>query len=66
MLATGTNDFAAVADQSFLGRSAQDSGTAHWQSILGGSNDDAGWIILALWKIAWVSTLPLSIARLNH
>ncbi|KAJ7287548.1 glycoside hydrolase family 76 protein [Mycena rebaudengoi] len=52
MLATGTNDFAAVADQSFLGRSAQDSGTAHWQSILGGSNDDAGWIILALWKIA--------------
>ncbi|KAJ7084371.1 glycoside hydrolase family 76 protein [Mycena belliarum] len=52
MLATGTDEFAAVADQSFIGRSAQDSGTDHWKSILGGSNDDAGWIVLALWKIA--------------
>ncbi|KAJ7825938.1 glycoside hydrolase family 76 protein [Mycena leptocephala] len=52
MLATGTDQFAAVADQSFIGKSAQDSSTAHWNSILGGSNDDAGWIVLALWKIA--------------
>ncbi|KAJ7178524.1 glycoside hydrolase family 76 protein [Mycena crocata] len=52
MLATGTNEFAAVADQSFIGRSAQDSSKAHWQSVLGGSNDDAGWIVMALWKIA--------------
>jgi hypothetical protein len=42
MLATGTDQFAAVADQSFIGKSAQDSSTAHWNSILGGSNDDAG------------------------
>ncbi|KAF7361894.1 Mannan endo-1,6-alpha-mannosidase DFG5 [Mycena venus] len=52
MLATGTDQFGAVADQSFIGKSAQDSSTAHWQSILGGSNDDAGWIVMALWKIA--------------
>ncbi|KAJ7901812.1 glycoside hydrolase family 76 protein [Mycena olivaceomarginata] len=52
MLATGTDQFGAVADQSFIGKSAQDSSTAHWQAILGGSNDDAGWIVMALWKIA--------------
>jgi len=52
MLATGTDQFGAVADQSFIGKSAQDSSTAHWQSILGGSNDDAGWVVMALWKIA--------------
>ncbi|KAJ7837127.1 Six-hairpin glycosidase-like protein [Mycena leptocephala] len=52
MLATGTDQFATVADQSFIGRSAQDSSPAHWNSILDGSNDDAGWIVLALWKIA--------------
>ncbi|KAJ6499317.1 glycoside hydrolase family 76 protein [Mycena sanguinolenta] len=52
MLATGTDQFGAVADQSFIGRSAQDSSTANWQNILGGSNDDAQWVIMALWKIA--------------
>ncbi|KAJ6625661.1 glycoside hydrolase family 76 protein [Mycena sp. CBHHK59/15] len=52
MLATGTDEFAAVADQSFIGKSAQNSDTTHWNSILAGSNDDAGWVILALWKIA--------------
>ncbi|KAK7057208.1 mannan endo-1,6-alpha-mannosidase DFG5 [Favolaschia claudopus] len=52
MLATGTDEFGAVADQSYIGRMAQDSGTAHWQGVLGGSNDDAGWIVMALWKIA--------------
>ncbi|KAJ7262191.1 glycoside hydrolase family 76 protein [Mycena haematopus] len=52
MLATGTNQFGAVADQSYIGRSAQDSSTANWQNVLGGSNDDAQWVIMALWKIA--------------
>ncbi|KAJ7497280.1 glycoside hydrolase family 76 protein [Mycena latifolia] len=52
MLATGTDQFAAVADQSFIGKSAQNSDATHWRSILGGSNDDAGWVVLALWKIA--------------
>jgi len=52
MLATGTDQFAAVADQSFIGQSAQNSDPAHWNSILAGSNDDAGWVVLALWKIA--------------
>ncbi|KAL0581316.1 hypothetical protein V5O48_000692 [Marasmius crinis-equi] len=51
MLATGTNDFSSVADNSFLGRAANNAGT-NWQTFLGGSNDDAGWIVLALWKMA--------------
>jgi hypothetical protein len=41
MLATGTDDFSTVADTSFIGRAALNSAT-NWQSILGGSNDDAG------------------------
>ncbi|KAF8161061.1 glycoside hydrolase family 76 protein [Crassisporium funariophilum] len=51
MLATGTNEFSSVADTSFIGKAALASNT-NWQNILGGSNDDAGWIVLALWKIA--------------
>ncbi|KAJ3501330.1 hypothetical protein NLJ89_g9383 [Agrocybe chaxingu] len=51
MLATGTDEFSTVADTSFIGRAALNANT-NWQSILAGSNDDAGWIALALWKIA--------------
>ncbi|EEB89272.1 hypothetical protein MPER_12646, partial [Moniliophthora perniciosa FA553] len=51
MLATGTDDFRSVADNSFLGRAANNANT-NWNSFLGGSNDDAGWIVLALWKMA--------------
>lgn len=51
MLAAGTTTWASVGDTSRIGRGAQNSNT-NWQSILGGSNDDAQWIILALWKIA--------------
>ncbi|KNZ80518.1 Mannan endo-1,6-alpha-mannosidase DCW1, partial [Termitomyces sp. J132] len=51
MLATGTDQFSTVADTSFIGRFALSSNT-DWQSVLAGSNDDAGWIVLALWKIA--------------
>ncbi|RDB16952.1 Mannan endo-1,6-alpha-mannosidase DFG5 [Hypsizygus marmoreus] len=51
MLATGTDDFATVADISYIGKAALNSNT-NWQSILAGSNDDAGWIVLALWKIS--------------
>ncbi|GLB37100.1 putative glycoside hydrolase family 76 protein [Lyophyllum shimeji] len=50
MLATGTDDFATVADTSYIGRCANNANT-DWNSVLGGSNDDAGWIVLALWKI---------------
>ncbi|CAK5265762.1 unnamed protein product [Mycena citricolor] len=52
MLATGTDQFSAVADQSFLGRSTQDTSAAHWQGIFNGANDDALWIVLSLWKMA--------------
>jgi hypothetical protein len=41
LLATGTDDFASVADNSFIGSSAKNANT-NWASILGGSNDDAG------------------------
>ncbi|ETW78838.1 glycoside hydrolase family 76 protein [Heterobasidion irregulare TC 32-1] len=51
MLAAGTTTWASVGNTSRIGRAAQNSNT-NWQSILGGSNDDAQWIILALWKIA--------------
>jgi len=52
MLATGTDQFAAVADESYIGKSAQDSSTANWEAIINGANDDALWIVMALWKIA--------------
>ncbi|KAG1751508.1 glycoside hydrolase family 76 protein, partial [Suillus paluster] len=51
MLSTGGDDYQNVADTSYIGKAALDSNT-NWANILGGSNDDAQWIILALWKIA--------------
>jgi predicted alpha-1,6-mannanase (GH76 family) len=51
MLATGTDDFSTVADNSYIGQLALNSNT-DWNSVLGGSNDDAQWVVLALWKIA--------------
>ncbi|KAF9478615.1 glycoside hydrolase family 76 protein [Pholiota conissans] len=51
MLATGTDQYGAVANASFIGRSALNPNT-NWQSLLGGSNDDAGWVVLSLWKMA--------------
>ncbi|KAG6837699.1 hypothetical protein H0H93_003501 [Arthromyces matolae] len=50
MLATGTDEFSTVADTSYIGRLALNSNT-NWPSVLAGSNDDAGWIVLALWKM---------------
>ncbi|EIW77929.1 glycoside hydrolase family 76 protein [Coniophora puteana RWD-64-598 SS2] len=50
MLATGNDDYGTVADNSWVGKAALDSST-DWNSFLGGSNDDAQWVILALWKI---------------
>ncbi|KAJ6626960.1 Six-hairpin glycosidase-like protein [Mycena sp. CBHHK59/15] len=55
MLATGTDEFSSLADNSYLGRTAifqADTGISLWSTILGGSYDDASWIILSLWKIA--------------
>ncbi|KAJ8597481.1 glycoside hydrolase family 76 protein [Rhizopogon salebrosus TDB-379] len=51
MLATGNDDYHNVADSSYIGKAALDPNT-DWTKFLGGSNDDAQWIILALWKIA--------------
>ncbi|KAJ6569561.1 glycoside hydrolase family 76 protein [Mycena capillaripes] len=55
MLATGTDEFSTLADNSYLGRTAilqADTGISLWSTLLDGSYDDASWIILALWKIA--------------
>ncbi|KAJ6577077.1 glycoside hydrolase [Mycena sp. CBHHK59/15] len=55
MLATGTGEFSSLADNSYIGRTANlqaDLGISLWSTILGGSYDDASWIILSLWKIA--------------
>ncbi|KIJ67713.1 glycoside hydrolase family 76 protein [Hydnomerulius pinastri MD-312] len=51
MLATGNDDYRTVADNSYIGKAALNADT-DWNSFLGGSNDDAQWLILALWKIA--------------
>jgi len=50
MLARNSDEFSTVGASSFIGRAALSN--ANWPAILGGSNDDAGWIVLALWKIA--------------
>ncbi|KAF7367410.1 Six-hairpin glycosidase [Mycena sanguinolenta] len=55
MLATETDQFSGLADNSYLGRAAilqEDLGISLWSDIVDGSYDDASWIILALWKIA--------------
>ncbi|KAG2132645.1 glycoside hydrolase family 76 protein [Suillus cothurnatus] len=51
MLATGSDDYKNVADTSYIGKAALEPNT-DWAKFLGGSNDDAQWIILVLWKIA--------------
>ena len=51
MLAAGTDEYGSLADNTYIGQAANDPGI-NWESILDGSNDDAQWIILALWKVA--------------
>ncbi|KAI0739438.1 glycoside hydrolase family 76 protein [Daedaleopsis nitida] len=50
MLAEGTSTF-DVADSTRIGQLALQQNRDAWISALGGSNDDAGWIILSLWKV---------------
>ncbi|KAI0047159.1 glycoside hydrolase family 76 protein [Auriscalpium vulgare] len=51
MLLSGSNTWSLLGDESFIGRNALLPITS-WPLIIDGSNDDAQWIILALWKIA--------------
>lgn len=45
--------FSTIASTSLIGKMAlQGASTAQWKSLLAGSNDDAQWIIIALWKVA--------------
>ncbi|KAI9572201.1 glycoside hydrolase family 76 protein [Boletus coccyginus] len=50
MLATGSNTYRTIAENSYIGRAALNPST-NWTLFLGGSYDDAQWVILALWKI---------------
>ncbi|KAH8924109.1 glycoside hydrolase family 76 protein [Atractiella rhizophila] len=51
MLGAGNDDFSGVADESYIGR-AVNLVITDWNSYIGGSYDDAQWLILACWKIA--------------
>ncbi|KAJ7249259.1 glycoside hydrolase family 76 protein [Mycena rebaudengoi] len=51
MLLTGRTDFDGVADNSYIGRHALNTST-DWQAFTGGFIDDAGWVVLALWKMS--------------
>ncbi|EJF62105.1 glycoside hydrolase family 76 protein [Dichomitus squalens] len=51
MLADGSTTF-DVADNTRIGQLALQQDRNAWISALNGSNDDAGWIVLSLWKVA--------------
>ncbi|EIM86910.1 Six-hairpin glycosidase [Stereum hirsutum FP-91666 SS1] len=52
MFATGDNSYAYVGDSSFVGQAALNTSRKLWDEVLGGSTDDAQWVIMTLWKIA--------------
>ncbi|KAJ3989131.1 glycoside hydrolase family 76 protein [Lentinula detonsa] len=51
MLGADVDTWSTVADGSYIGKAALSSST-DWASLLGGANDDASWVLMALWKIA--------------
>ncbi|KAF7980326.1 hypothetical protein HWV62_38741 [Athelia sp. TMB] len=51
MLGAGTTTWDSLAALSYIGRIAE-TGILSWKTVLGGSYDDAQWVMLALWKIA--------------
>ncbi|KAH7108289.1 glycoside hydrolase family 76 protein [Auriculariales sp. MPI-PUGE-AT-0066] len=52
MLATGARNWDNLAETCFLGKMAlRGASQAEWESLLAGSNDDAQWMILSLWKM---------------
>jgi len=51
MLGADVDDWSTLADSTYIGSSANNPNT-DWTSFIGGSYDDAQWVILALWKIA--------------
>jgi hypothetical protein len=64
MLATGTDEFSSVADNSYLGRTANlqaSTGISLWSSILDGSYDDAGVSIFNLGVL-----LDLNLFTVDH
>lgn len=59
MLGANNDAWPTLAETSFIGRLALAGSSTNWDSVLGGSNDDAQWIILALWKARLVGSLRL-------
>ncbi|KAF5393534.1 hypothetical protein D9757_000558 [Collybiopsis confluens] len=51
MLGANVDTWSTVGQTSWIGKNALNPST-NWNSIINGANDDAGWIVLALWKIA--------------
>ncbi|KIK67462.1 glycoside hydrolase family 76 protein [Collybiopsis luxurians FD-317 M1] len=51
MLGANVDTWSTVGDTSYIGRNALNPST-NWNSIINGANDDALWIVIALWKIA--------------
>ncbi|KIY53115.1 Six-hairpin glycosidase [Fistulina hepatica ATCC 64428] len=52
MLADGSNDFVYYENASYIGGLANEQSESAWSSAINGANDDAGWIVLSLWKMA--------------
>jgi len=52
MLVGSTTTWGSLADESFIGRTANFGIVDLWPAFLGGSYDDAQWVILALWKMS--------------
>ncbi|KZV82738.1 glycoside hydrolase family 76 protein [Exidia glandulosa HHB12029] len=52
MLGANNDAWSTLAETSFIGRKALAGSATDWNGVLAGSNDDAQWIILSLWKMA--------------
>ncbi|KAE9411554.1 glycoside hydrolase family 76 protein [Gymnopus androsaceus JB14] len=53
MLGADIDTWSTIADGTFIGRAAVAGfSSAQWADLIAGANDDAQWVILALWKMA--------------
>jgi hypothetical protein len=50
MLGAGITTWDSLADNSYIGSSANNN--ANWPDVYNGAYDDAQWLILSLWKMA--------------
>lgn len=53
MLGADIDTWSTIADGTFIGSAAVAGfSSAQWADLIAGANDDAQWVILALWKMA--------------